>query len=193
MNIFRALVRSCWFGQRFSSMMKFQLFLCMILLHCCLTYEDIFMHILKLIFFQECHISVLRYLTWRNTWCYVCWSLYLWEFAPGLPLFPVWVSLGSFSFSCPLIQLNNILCPCLIPWMSPQLCVFSFSKVIFKHISSFTIFVFHVVDSHAELFKREKYSSIHGSFTIFMGKHVYMKIGGRKLSFCPFFFKKKKC
>lgn len=40
-------------------------------------------------------------------------------------------------------------------------------------------------------FLREKYSSIHESFTVFMGKHVYMKIGGRKLSFCPFLKKKK--
>lgn len=138
------------------------------------------------IFFNECDITVLRYLTQRNTWCCVPCSLYLWTCAPGWAVlrFFLWVK-NIFSFSCPLKQLSDTLCPCLIPWMTPELCV----KVIFQQVSVYLwqSLCFHVVDSHADLFKTKiKYSSIHGSFTILMGKHVYIKIGYRQLSLNPF-------
>ncbi len=71
-------------------------------------------------------------------WCPIFASFFLREY--------VW---NIFNFPALKLQLNNVLCPCLIPLVSPQLCVLkkrkkrNFFPYFFNHP--------HVVDSHAEV------------------------------------------
>lgn len=124
------LLRWRWIILRY----KFHLFLCMTFCTFfifCLNMKMNFLAFSGVFFcFKECHTSVLRHPTQNSRLCYDCCSfIVLYEYlrtgAPGLLLFSV-SKFRKFLFFLPF-KLNNILCPCLIPWSSPQLCVLSFS------------------------------------------------------------------